>query len=472
MAIAHAVSEGGESLRNSRSQSLLLSALFWSSLSIGLAACAGDDGKDGSIGPAGAQGPQGTPGTSGEAGPPGVDGDPGAPGKDGGEAGAGNGSGFLATSCLSPCHGFTGLVEQWKGSTHYATFIANLGGDEVASWTGPQACGNCHALDAIAQRVAGSVAFAGTAGPDAKHGQLNYLSSATTKLAEATYAGHSSVAEVNCTTCHDSSAELDPHLTGKTYVPNSFPLRVPSGPNDQATLEKSSAIGLSDGTPAGKYTVGNGCMWCHKSRKDVTNFITPTNNSLTSTHWGPHEGPQADIYTGLGGYHYAGMAYGNSSHQAFEKGCVNCHMPEVQSNQSIGNHSFAAQVSTCTTAGCHTQAKNFDVGGGKSAMTAGIQELRVALNGKGWLTRSEVAPYAPLSAAELADGQHSLDLTMPGITGLTANEAGAVYNYLLLARGSAGGVHNPLYVRELIYDSFKAIAGKPPATLPLRPEPG
>jgi hypothetical protein len=126
-------------------------------------------------------------------------------------------------------------------------------------------------------------------------------------------------------------------------------------------------------------------------------------------------------------------------------------------------------VSTCTTAGCHTQAKNFDVGGGKTAMTSGIQELRAALNDMGWLTRSATAPYVPLAAADLADTQFSLDLTMPGVTGLTGDQAGALYNYLLLARGAAGGVHNPLYVRELIFDSVKAITGSAPVTLPVRP---
>jgi hypothetical protein len=211
-------------------------------------------------------------------------------------------------------------------------------------------------------------------------------------------------------------------------------------------------------------------MWCHKSRKDVTNYITASNN-ITSSHWGPHEGPQADIYTGLGGYHYAGRAYGTSSHQAFENGCITCHMPDIASNQDVGDHSFAAHLSTCTTAGCHANAKSFDVGGGKSAMTAGIQELRVALNAKGWLTRSEAAPYVALTVAELADSHLKLDGTMPGVTALTANEAGALYNYLLLARGAAGGVHNPIYVRQLIYDSVFSITGSAPVTIPVRPVP-
>lgn len=102
-------------------------------------------------------------------------------------------------------------------------------------------------------------------------------------------------------------------------------------------------------------------------------------------------------------------------------------------------------------------------------MKAGIQELRVAINNKGWLTRGTAAPYSPLSATDLSDQLFKEDLVLPGGAPLTADEAGALYNYLLLARGSGGGVHNPVYVRELIYDSLVALTGTPPATIPTRP---
>jgi hypothetical protein len=378
------------------------------------------------------------------------------------------GGGGLTTGCLSPCHGFTGLVEQWKTSTHYATYISNLGGEEVASWTGNTACGNCHAIDAIEQRVEGDVNFNGTTGPvDLAHGQTNYLSSVNNKATESTYAGQAEVALVHCTTCHDVTAATDPHVTGEDYVPGSFPLRVPVGAGEQARIEKSSAPGVVDGTEAGEYNMGNACIWCHKSRKDVTNYIGATNN-LSSIHWGPHEGPQADIYSGKGGYHYTGLVYKSSSHQTFTNGCVDCHMPKVAANQDIGNHSFYPQLSTCQQAGCHVTATSFDVIGGQSAMKAGIQELRVALNNAGWLTRGESAPYAALTAGELGDQQFFEDHVRP-TNGLTADQAGAVYNYLLLARGAGGGVHNPVYVRELIYDSVFAVTGAAPATIPVRP---
>jgi len=449
-----------------RTDALLLVALGCSCI---VASCSGQEGADGANGPPGTQGPQGPDGHVGREGPEGPagrdgpEGPQGPPGADGGIA-----DGGLTAGCLSPCHGFTGTVEQWKTSTHYATAIANLGGEEVATWTGNTACGNCHAIDAIEHRVAADVNYAGTTGPvNVDHGQTNYLNSANGKVTESTYAGQAHVAIVHCTTCHAVTPANDPHLTGEPYVPGSFPLRVPSGAGDQAILEKSSSPGTSDGTEAGEYNKGNACIWCHKSRKDVTNYVTATNN-LTSTHWGPHEGPQSDVYTGKGGYHYTGLVYKNSSHQGFTNACVDCHMPSVASNAGIGDHSFYPQLSTCQKAGCHVNATSFDVIGGQSAMKAGIQELRVALNDMGWLTRSETAPYDPLSATDLADQQFAADLVRPA-NALTADQAGAVYNYLLLARGAGGGVHNPVYVRELIYDSFEAITGSAPATIPVRP---
>jgi len=452
---------------------LILAAVF--------PACSGDDGATGPVGPAGAQGPngkdgkdgaQGEKGPQGEVGPPGEQGEPGPPGPAGGEAGGPGATEGLKTSCLSPCHGFNGIVEQWKTSTHYATYVANLGGEEVDTWTGTAACGNCHSIDGIEQRLAGNVRYIGTTGPtNVAHGQINYLNSTTPKIAESTYAGHATVAVVHCTTCHDVTDKTDPHRTGQDYEPGSFPLRVPTGDDEEAFLEKSSAAGVSDGTGTGPYGVGNACMWCHKSRKDVTNYIAPTNNSIGSTRWGPHEGPQADIYTGKGGYHFGSNTYDTSSHQALEKGCVSCHMPEVEDNQGIGDHSFAPKLAACGGGGCHQNAKSFDIEGRQTDMFSNLRDLRTALNGKGYLTRAEAEPYDALTPAQLADANFALDTPNPKLTALDGKIAGAIYNYLLIARGGAGGIHNPIYVRQLIYDSYFAVMNTNPPTLVNRPDP-
>lgn len=430
----------------------------------------GEDGAKGAAGPAGAEGPTGATGPegpTGATGPAGPEGPTGATGATGATGPAGTADGGLTSSCLSPCHGFGGIVEQWKTSTHFAVYVSNLGGEEVDTWTGGGTCGNCHAVDGIEQRIAGTMKYSGTTGPvAAADGQLNYKNSTSSAITEATYGGAAKVAVVHCTTCHN--ATNDPHDTGATYTAGSFPLRVKTGANDEPMIEKSSAAGTSDGTKAGKYGVGNACMWCHKSRKDVTNYIKATGNNVTNVYWGPHVGPQTDIFSGKGGYHFAGQTYGSATHATLAKGCVDCHMPGVASNQNIGNHSFYPQLSACKQTGCHTSATSFNVGGGQSTVQGVLQELRVALNNASMLTRSEAAPYAALTTAELADTEFSLDETRP-INNLTGDQAGALYNYLLVARGGARGVHNPLYVKQLLWDSVKAITGSAPTSMPVRP---
>jgi hypothetical protein len=433
-------------------------------LVLGLSACGGD-GKDGATGPAGPAGAKGEKGDAGPPGPAGEQGEQGDPGKTGAKGEQGEPgpqgeqgdpgevpAGTLNASCMKPCHTFSGIVEQWKTSRHYATYVANLGGEEVESWTGAKSCGNCHAVDAIEQRVAGNVTPA-TGGPLAlDQGQLNYLSGTTSK--EISYAGQATVASVGCNTCHEA-VEHDPHLSGDEYVEGegNFPLRVPSGDDDQAVIEKSSGLATVDGTEIGKYTVGNACMWCHKSRKDVTHYITATNN-ITSTTWGPHNGPQTDVYSGKGGYEFPAKTYKVSSHQNFDNGCVKCHMPPVAENMGIGDHSFYPQLSVCTS-GCHSTATDFDVAGGQTDVKIKLQSLRVKLNSLLLLTRDGVNK---LTDDDLADEEFAEDEALPK-SDVDATTAGALYNYFVMARGSALGVHNPNYTGEILYDSIEAIHG-------------
>jgi hypothetical protein len=133
----------------------------------------------------------------------------------------------------------------------------------------------------------------------------------------------------------------------------------------------------------------------------------------------------------------------------------------------VGNHSFYAQLSSCQASGCHENTTSFDVIGGQSLTISRLQDLRVALNNADLLTRSEAAPYERLTADELLDQDFAHDEARPK-NAVPADQAGALYNYLLIARGSAGGIHNPLYVRQLIWDSIEAVTG----AAPTYPRPG
>lgn len=395
---------------------------------------AGPPGLTGMTGPTGSQGTPGNPGPPGEAGPPGVMPD-----------------GGLSASCLSPCHGFSGVVEQYKTSVHYAAYVENLNGGEVASWTGPgNACGNCHAIDALQQRATGNVLYSGDAGPpNVLYGQMEYANGGG-KLAESTYAGAAKVAAVYCTTCHAVTDANDPHKTGLPWTAGSFPFQVPVDGGDSTYIEKSPSDAAVTGQSIGQLAEANTCIWCHRSRKDVTNYITSSNN--VSAYWGPHEGPQADVYSAKGGYHYANKTYGTSTHQS-KLTCTDCHMPPVASNQGVPNHSFYAQISVCQN--CHADAGSFDVIGGETAVKSALTQVQTALLGKGWITN----PNGPVGANTWATD------TPTSTSGLTADQAGALYNYMLVARGGAFGVHNPVYAKELLYDAYVAITGSAPTFL-------
>ena len=418
----------------------------------GVWACTSEDGQDGPMGPPGAKGADGDPGPPGPEGPPGeqgLQGEPGPPGP------GPDGTAVLTAGCLQPCHSFSGIVDQWRTSRHYATYIDNLGDDENTSWTGAKDCGNCHAEDGVQLRVAGDVTYNGTVSPvELTHGQLNYKNSTNSAISSIVYAGQTTVAAVNCSACHDDSPANDPHLTGANYVLGAFPLRVPSAAGDYAMIEKSSAIGTSDGTRTREYRAGNACMWCHKSRKDVTNYVLEE-NSITSTSWGPHLGPAADVYSGEGGYEFSGRNYGNSSHTNLETGCVQCHMPPVAANSGIGDHSFYPQVSACQQ--CHNGADDFDILGGQTQVSGMLQRLRVRLNTLGMLTRDGTTPLDN----ELSDTDFAADNALPQPSGTLVPDdiAGPLYNYFVMARGGALGVHNPNYVQQIVYDSIEVVGG-------------
>ena len=417
---------------------------------------------------AGCTGPQGPAGPEGDSGPPGIQGATGTEGPQGPPGPPGSTSlgddGGIPVSCLSPCHGFDGVVSQYQGSVHYVAYLTNLGTSTAAEWIEPgAACGNCHAIDALQQRVTGSVGTSDDGGVvHLASGELEYREPVTQALSSAAYTGSADIAQVYCTTCHAVTNANDPHKTGVPWTPGSFPLQIAP---DAGSLfvEKSPSAGPVTGTNAGFFGPGDTCMWCHRSRVDITNTLTATNNKITSVYWGPHEGPQADVFTGAGGYHYAGKTYSQSTHEQ-KLTCVDCHMAPVADNGNVPDHSFNPLVSVCTQ--CHAGAKTFDVSSFESQTRQTLTQIETFLNGQNALTRSTAAPYQPLDPAQLGDGNWNEDQPMPGATingaAMTQDQAGALYNYLLVARGGAYGVHNPVYVAELLYDSCVALTGGPP----------
>lgn len=413
-------------------------------------ACTGKDGASGGPGATGPSGPQGAQGPQGQQGIPGPLPDA--------------GTGALTGACTTPCHTFNGVVDQWRFSNHSHPQNNEIGGGS---------CGNCHAIDGIEKRVADQYTRAADAGPatNVPKGHINYVG-AGGATAEIGYGGASAIGRIHCSTCHDFNPNSDPHVTGK-YVAGQAPLRVPSGVNDTAYLEKTEDGGAPVGT-ALSYRVGNTCVFCHKSRKDIATYITAS-NALSSYRWGPHAATQTDLFSGKGGYHFAGQTYASSAHATLTNACVSCHMRPVEKNANVPDHTMKPTVAFCKT--CHTQytGTDFNIQGGRTIVRNALFELQAALDAAGLLTRTEVSPYAPLEDDEKTDGQFHLDLARPksGPGGanlvLDAPTAGALYNYFVVARSKDLGVHNPTYTKQLLWDSIRQIKGTNPTSIPSRP---
>jgi hypothetical protein len=476
----------------------LLSALALASL----LGCAGSNGDTGPEGPVGEAGPPGPKGPTGPTGPRGA-------GLDGGVGGSIDGD--IPVSCLSPCHGFYGINAQFQTGVHYTEYLSNLvSATPETEWTAAgAACGNCHAIDALVERQlandAGGTVDGGTV-TNLAAGELVYNGGIGTE-SMANYVGSATIAEVYCTTCHLVTPENDPHRTGKPWTWGSFPFVVS---NDAGvTIEKSPTVGTITGTFVGAggvvgnsgFGYGNTCFACHRSRVDITQYVTADvsgvgTNAVTSTHWGPHESPAADVYSGLGGYEYQEHStYKQAPHLTnttyFSDGCTTCHMSPIAENPytlpdggtaGAPDHSMQPQLWSMCTSACHSGTPLPTIASLVSSdpynIIRGMTEIEGDLNSLGLLTRSAAAPYLPLCSSTITtacsgtvgDGNFALtnvgDVTSPvytvtsalGTAGtkvvLTQKQAGALYNYLIIGRAGGFGAHNGSYAADLLYDSI------------------
>jgi hypothetical protein len=167
---------------------------------------------------------------------------------------------------------------------------------------------------------------------------------------------------------------------------------------------------------------GNLCANCHQPRRQIAAPDPNDNIAVTSTHWGPHHGPQSAMMLGLGG---AGVIGTESFHSRMvADSCVTCHIgPDM-------DHSFVASAGC---ADCH--AEDFDLDAKQAEVEALVVELHDLLEAKGLYH----------------DGHPVVGL-------YPAAQAQALWNYILVAVEDASlGVHNPPYTRALLELSIAAL---------------
>jgi len=169
--------------------------------------------------------------------------------------------------------------------------------------------------------------------------------------------------------------------------------------------------------------MGNLCANCHQSRRGIADPDADGMINVSSSHWGPHHGPQTDMLLGVGG---AGVEGEASLHASFVADtCVTCHLGDNM------NHNFEPDDSACV--GCHEDADGFDINGVQTQVAALVAEVEELLLAKGLLSEDEEGGVHPVVGLYPAD------------------QAAALWNYIFIVpEDGSMGVHNAAYTIALL----------------------
>lgn len=335
-------------------------------------------------------------GPEGPAGPPGKDGKDGTPG----------------TAVCGVCHeSSTYLLSkqmQYRNSLHYY-------GESFGTANRTQ-CAVCHTHE-------------------------GFRESLTTKL-DTTLAPIPHPTGVNCRTCHYIHTKYDTSDYALTYT---------------------EPVKFRHGGQTVNFGAGNLCAKCHQARP-VTPMPVVGGDSVTISNfrWGPHYSMNANIIAGVGGYELPGpVPYPSSNpHKNLIKdGCLTCHMARPFGTFAGGHtfkmtyESFGTEVEhvvSCALPDCHPGATKFDIDGKVTEIKNLLAELRQKLIDRGLL-----------DVSGNPDGKNVLNeyILLPNNRPkkFSSLEAGAVLNYLLVAKDRSYGIHNYKYARALLINTINAL---------------
>jgi hypothetical protein len=183
---------------------------------------------------------------------------------------------------------------------------------------------------------------------------------------------------------------------------------------------------------------GNMCLQCHQSR-DRGNVPADTSTIAVTVngHWGPHYGVQGNVLNSMAGVHvgdagdYPDQGDGHGDPTKLDKGCINCHMYE-------GNHELAVNFDDACSE-CHSDGEGLyeDLHDEVKAM---MDALGAELTAQGVMEPTAEGNYAPLSKS------------------VTADQAKAIWNYMVAYQDHSYGAHNPSYIKTLLENSLTLVA--------------
>jgi hypothetical protein len=244
---------------------------------------------------------------------------------------------------------------------------------------------------------------------------------------------------IDCATCHE------PH--GLTTPSNAAHL-----------IRSMSSVTLADGTKVTTAGEGTLCMQCHQARQNASTYVDST---AGSAHFGPHEGPQADMISGTNGYTY-GQKIPSSAHQyVVQNTCVDCHMQTVASTDpaflNAGDHTFKT-----TYAPAGQPAENL-VGACQGCHGSEITTFDFQLfdyNGDGVIEGVQTEVQLLLDQlSTMLPPNNSVKTSLTIDSSWTKPQLEAAYNWLFVTNDGSRGVHNTAYTVGLLKASIANLQG-------------
>ncbi|MFC1785122.1 hypothetical protein ACFL0J_05795, partial [Candidatus Neomarinimicrobiota bacterium] len=251
--------------------------------------------------------------------------------------------------------------------------------------------------------------------------------------------------QFECKTCHTLHT---------TFTSQDYNLRLTTA----ASVSGGSDFLLKGNNNLNIQGFSNLCANCHQSRRagptdeggdmvdldddDVDETEVPAGSFfISSTHYGPHHGAQANVVAGVGFPEMGTGAFpapGSSYHMAAS--CTGCHMYD-------GNHDFTPQLDACND--CHATT-DFDYGNVQTDIEDKLDELRDLLVAAGVVEKGHEDIYEINQDTGVIELVSYAGEYHPVVGIFTVEEAEAFFIWIGLVEDRSLGVHNPKYVEALL----------------------
>ena len=212
--------------------------------------------------------------------------------------------------------------------------------------------------------------------------------------------------------------------------------------------------------------VGNGqlCMTCHQARKNINTTITATAPYYGfSDRFGPHHGPQSDMFLGQNAYQYGDTTItGINTHRGLTDACVTCHMQArgaaASNHQWNMSDSTGDYVTVCKS--CHGQSitKFDDIKASSDWDGNGVIEgVQTEVHGM----VNKLAALLPKDSTGAVVSMMADSLKVKGQPSLVKG----IYTYYFVTSDGSYGVHNAKYTVAILQKALNSLGATTPVEL-------